>query len=57
MGDKFGYVRIIDFGFAKRFPFIKTNPITGETKESAKTYTLCGTPGIKSESAQIYRLV
>ena len=29
--DKFGYIKITDFGFAKRVVF--------------KTYTLCGTPG------------
>lgn len=43
MLDSYGYIRIIDFGFAKRIPFnkIETN---GETKLHLKSYTLCGTP-------------
>jgi len=44
MTDEQGYIRIIDFGFAKMVPFVKTDPVTGESKVHAKTYTLCGTP-------------
>lgn len=33
-----GYVKMIDFGFAKKFPFMKN-----DVKQD-KTYTLCGTP-------------
>lgn len=36
--DKFGYIKVIDFGFAKRFPYIKNG------QKYDKTYTLCGTP-------------
>ena len=36
--DSNGYVKMIDFGFAKKFPYEKN----GEKMD--KTYTLCGTP-------------
>lgn len=38
MVDNIGYVKVIDFGFAKKFPYTKN----GEKLD--KTYTLCGTP-------------
>ena len=44
MLDSQGYLRIIDFGFAKRIPFNKVEA-NGETKLHLKSYTLCGTPG------------
>lgn len=44
MLDEKGYLRIIDFGFAKRVPYTKVDA-NGEVKVYAKTYTLCGTPG------------
>jgi len=47
MLDNEGYIRIIDFGFAKRIPFNKVEA-NGETKLHLKSYTLCGTPGIPS---------
>mmetsp|Transcript_18774 Transcript_18774/g.18884 ORF Transcript_18774/g.18884 Transcript_18774/m.18884 type:complete len:749 (-) Transcript_18774:401-2647(-) len=43
MLDSQGYIRIIDFGFAKRIPFNKVEA-NGETKMHLKSYTLCGTP-------------
>ena len=46
MIDERGYIRIIDFGFCKTIPYTKKDPVTGETKVFAKSYTLCGTPGI-----------
>ena len=36
--DKSGYLKVIDFGFAKRFPYVKNG------QKYDKTYTLCGTP-------------
>lgn len=36
--DGNGYLKMIDFGFAKKFPFMK-----GDQKQD-KTFTLCGTP-------------
>eukprot|EP01038_Epipyxis_sp_PR26KG_P007986 gene7986-10829_t len=36
--DSKGYLKMIDFGFAKKFPFMKNN------HKQDKTYTLCGTP-------------
>jgi cGMP-dependent protein kinase len=36
--DGKGYVKMIDFGFAKQFPYIKNG------KKLNKTFTLCGTP-------------
>ncbi len=36
--DSSGYLKIIDFGFAKKFPFMKNGA------RQNKTYTLCGTP-------------
>jgi cGMP-dependent protein kinase len=36
--DSNGYLKVIDFGFAKKIPYVRGN----ETHE--KTYTLCGTP-------------
>lgn len=37
--DEVGYVKVIDFGFAKKFPYYKND------QKLDKTYTLCGTPG------------
>ena len=36
--DHLGYLKIIDFGFAKKLPFTKNGQLID------KTYTLCGTP-------------
>lgn len=36
--DELGYVKVIDFGFAKKFPYVKNS------QPHDKTYTLCGTP-------------
>lgn len=36
--DHKGYVKVIDFGFAKKFPYMKND------QKHDKTYTLCGTP-------------
>jgi len=36
--DRMGYIKIIDFGFAKHIPYQKRG------KEYSKTFTLCGTP-------------
>jgi len=36
--DELGYIKVIDFGFAKKFPFMKNG------QKQDKTYTLCGTP-------------
>jgi serine/threonine protein kinase/CRP-like cAMP-binding protein len=36
--DTKGYLKMIDFGFAKKFPYTKNN------QKHDKTYTLCGTP-------------
>lgn len=36
--DHTGYLKVIDFGFAKKFPFMKNG------QKQDKTYTLCGTP-------------
>jgi cGMP-dependent protein kinase len=36
--DGKGYVKLIDFGFAKKFPYTKNG------QKHDKTYTLCGTP-------------
>ena len=33
-----GYIKMIDFGFAKKFPYVKND------QKFDKTYTLCGTP-------------
>ena len=33
-----GYLKMIDFGFAKKFPYTKNG------SKMYKTYTLCGTP-------------
>lgn len=41
--DKTGYIRIIDFGFAKSVPYLKADS-NGVEKIYSKTYTLCGTP-------------
>ena len=38
MLDSSGYLKIIDFGFAKKFPYVKNG------QKYDKTYTLCGTP-------------
>lgn len=50
MLDERGYLRIIDFGFSKKVPYTKVDA-NGEVKVYAKTYTLCGTPGITLLSA------
>lgn len=44
MSDANGYIRIIDFGFAKTVPYIKKDANSGESSVYMKTYTLCGTP-------------
>jgi cGMP-dependent protein kinase len=44
MLDNKGYLRVIDFGFAKKVPFTKLDS-SGVLKVYPKTYTLCGTPG------------
>ena len=49
MVDNTGYLRIIDFGFGKKIPF-STVEWNGEVKVHAKSFTLCGTPGICSLS-------
>lgn len=36
--DSNGYLKMIDFGFAKKFPYVKNG------QKLDKTYTLCGTP-------------
>jgi len=36
--DSKGYLKMIDFGFAKKFPYLKNG------MKQDKTYTLCGTP-------------
>ena len=36
--DSGGYIKMIDFGFAKRVPYSKKG------KEMLQTFTLCGTP-------------
>ncbi|RYG66653.1 cyclic nucleotide-binding domain-containing protein, partial [archaeon] len=36
--DNRGYVKMIDFGFAKKFPYVNNG------QKHDKTYTLCGTP-------------
>ena len=43
MMDNMGYIRIIDFGFAKKVPYSKVES-NGVSRVYAKTYTLCGTP-------------
>jgi serine/threonine protein kinase len=43
MLDDRGYLKLIDFGFAKKVPFMKKDA-NGEMKVFAKSYTLCGTP-------------
>eukprot|EP01035_Chromulina_nebulosa_P017321 gene17321-22862_t len=43
MLDSKGYIRVIDFGFAKKVPYSKIDA-NGEEKVFSKTYTLCGTP-------------
>ena len=44
MVDHRGFLRVIDFGFAKKVPFTKPDS-NGQMKVYNKTYTLCGTPG------------
>lgn len=36
--DEHGYIKVIDFGFAKKFPYFSND------QRLDKTYTLCGTP-------------
>jgi cGMP-dependent protein kinase len=38
-----GDVRLIDFGFAKRVPYLKKDP-QGVLKTYTRTFTVCGTP-------------
>jgi serine/threonine protein kinase len=38
-----GYLSIIDFGFAKKIPFVSIE--NGVKNVKMKSYTLCGTPG------------
>lgn len=44
MLDERGYIKVIDFGFAKKVPYAKKLLVTGKIKTFTKTYTLCGTP-------------
>lgn len=44
MIDNKGYIRVIDFGFAKKIPYTIIDE-DGEMKVQLKSYTLCGTPG------------
>lgn len=48
MLDQNGYLRIIDFGFAKVIPYEELDIVTNEIKVHSKSYTLCGTPGMLS---------
>lgn len=43
MLDEKGYLRVIDFGFAKQVPYTRVDA-QGVSRVMAKTYTLCGTP-------------
>jgi len=43
MIDSNGYLRIIDFGFAKVIPYVETRS-SGAVEIHSKSYTLCGTP-------------
>lgn len=43
MIDSTGYIRIIDFGFAKKIPYTAVDA-DGNSKVYVKSYTLCGTP-------------
>lgn len=43
MIDTKGYLRIIDFGFAKVIPYVE-NRSSGVVEIHSKSYTLCGTP-------------
>jgi serine/threonine protein kinase len=43
MIDSNGYLRIIDFGFAKVIPYVETRS-SGVVEIHSKSYTLCGTP-------------
>jgi hypothetical protein len=49
MIDTQGYIRVIDFGFAKKIPYTSVDE-DGEMKVQLKSYTLCGTPGEQSPS-------
>ena len=44
MLDRQGYLRIIDFGFAKVIPYTEST-MSGTVVVHSKSYTLCGTPG------------
>ena len=46
MLDKKGYIRIIDFGFAKSIPYYYYDEKAGVETVHNKTYSLCGTPGM-----------
>lgn len=39
-----GYLSLIDFGFAKKIPFLHVDP-NGVKLIKMKSFTLCGTPG------------
>lgn len=43
MMDMTGNVHVIDFGFAKKIPYVTTTT-NGSSKITMKSYTLCGTP-------------
>ena len=51
MLDECGYIRIIDFGFAKKIPYTRVN-FNGDTKVMLKSFTLCGTPGTEMTALQ-----
>jgi hypothetical protein len=48
MMDMTGNVHVIDFGFAKKIPYVSTTT-AGSSKINMKSYTLCGTPGTSIE--------
>jgi cGMP-dependent protein kinase 1 len=52
MIDTMGYIRVIDFGFAKKIPYTSVDE-DGEMKVQLKSYTLCGTPGKLSLSVSL----
>lgn len=52
MIDDAGYLSIIDFGFAKKIPFLSVE--NGTMNVKMKSYTLCGTPGWKIVCFALY---
>lgn len=44
MVDARGYLRVIDFGFARVLPETRLDLQTGELRTTDKLYTICGTP-------------